>query len=120
MMLQQDKPGDFVLATGESRSVREFVTEAFRAAGVELGWSGSGQDESALIEAMTFESEHLKPGQTVVQVDPNYYRPTEVDSLVGDARKAETELGWTAKTKFAELVRILVESDLGTAGSNRG
>ncbi len=119
MMLQQDEPDDLVLATGESRSVREFVDEAFRVAGIELAWSGSGSEESAVVDTITIDSEHLKAGQTVVQVDPNYYRPTEVDSLIGDASKAERVLGWTAKTRFAELVRIMVESDLAKAGSSR-
>lgn len=111
-MLQQDEPDDFVLATGESRSVREFVDEAFRFAGITLGWQGSGESESARIESLSIETTHLRPGQVVVTVDPNYYRPTEVDSLIGDASKAERVLGWKAETKFTDLVRIMVESDL--------
>jgi GDPmannose 4,6-dehydratase len=119
-MLQQDEPDDFVLATGESRSVREFVDEAFRVAGITLGWKGEGETESAFVESLSIESDHLRPGQTVVSVDPTYYRPTEVDLLIGDPRKAERVLGWKAETKFAELVRIMVESDLRSTGVRRG
>jgi GDPmannose 4,6-dehydratase len=119
-MLQLDEPDDFVLATGESRSVREFVTEAFRVAGIELAWHGTGEGESACIEAVSVRSGHLSAGQVVVAVDPNYYRPTEVDTLLGDARKAERVLGWKAETKFADLVRIMVESDLRASEPRRG
>lgn len=118
-ILQHEIPDDFVLATGESRSVREFVDAAFRAAGVVLGWKGSGEAESGHIESLAFESQRLTPGQVVVVVDPNYYRPTEVDSLIGDATKAERVLGWKAETKFGDLVRIMVESDLKASEHGR-
>lgn len=118
-VLQQDQADDFVLATGESHSVREFVDAAFNAAGIQLEWQESGPDEKAHIASMEFETEFLSLGQTVVEVDPTYYRPTEVDSLIGDASKAERVLGWKASTKFSELVRIMVESDLAKSAIGR-
>jgi len=103
MMLQQDEPRDYVIATGETHSVREFVEEAFLNVGIRLEWHGSGVDEVG-IDAQT--------GKELVAVDPWYYRPTEVDILVGDASKAREELGWSPSVGFKELVRIMVEHDL--------
>jgi GDPmannose 4,6-dehydratase len=106
LMLQQDAPDDFVIATGESHSVREFVEMSFREVGVDLTWEGSGVDEKGV---------DLKTGKTWVSIDPRYFRPTEVDWLEGDASKAKQELGWEPRVKFDELVKMMVREDLKEA-----
>jgi GDPmannose 4,6-dehydratase len=103
LMLQNDKPDDFVLATGEAHSVREFIEEAFRVAGFEIYWEGRGLEE---------KGRDAKTGKVLVEVSPEFYRPAEVDVLVGDYSKAKRILGWEPKTTFKELVRIMVEEDL--------
>jgi GDPmannose 4,6-dehydratase len=103
-IVQHDTPDDFVLATGETRSVREFVERAFAEVGTDVVWHGEGVDEIGL---------DRRTGRTLVQVDPNYFRPTEVDILIGDAAKAERELGWRATTSFDELVREMIREDVG-------
>jgi GDPmannose 4,6-dehydratase len=106
-MLQQDQPGDYVLATGETHSVREFATLAFAEAGVELDWQGEGVGETARDQ---------QSGAVVVRIDPRYFRPTEVDLLIGDASKAKRVLGWAPRTTFRELVAKMVRSDCREAG----
>ncbi|MBN2028704.1 GDP-mannose 4,6-dehydratase [bacterium] len=101
-MLQLDEPEDFVIATGESYSVREFVDLAFKEIGMELEWEGKGNGERGI---------EKKSGQVRVAVDTKYFRPTEVDFLVGDCSKAKQKLGWDPQVKFAELVKIMVEAD---------
>lgn len=104
LMLQHDKPEDFVIATGESHSVREFTTLAFREVGIELRWEGQGVDEKGI---------DMKTGRIVVEVDPKYFRPAEVDQLLGDPTKARKILGWNPhKTCFMELVSLMVRNDL--------
>ena len=103
LMLQQDKPDDFVIATGKTTSVREFVEFAFECIGVQLEWCGEGVSEKG-IDSQT--------GKTIVEIDPRYYRPSEVDLLWGDPRKAEAKLGWKAKTDVRELCRMMVAYDL--------
>ena len=102
-ILQADEPGDFVLATGETRSVREFVELAFTEVGRSIEWRGKGVEEIGVDKAS---------GKTLVQIDPTYFRPTEVDLLIGDASKARAKLGWAPKTPFAQLVKEMVASDL--------
>jgi len=102
LMLQQAKAEDYVIASGEQHSVREFVTLAARLLGIELGWRGAGVDEHA-IDKLT--------GRTMVRVDPRYFRPTEVDTLLGDATKARRQLGWRAEVGFEALVSEMVEAD---------
>ena len=102
-ILQHDKPDDFVLATEETHSVREFVELAFHHVGKTIEWQGSGIDEKGL-DAST--------GKVLIEIDERYFRPTEVEFLLGDASKARKELGWKAKIKFTELVKEMVESDL--------
>ena len=118
LMLQQDVAEDFVIATGEQHSVREFVELAFAHAGIELRFEGTGVDERAVVAA-TWEAGGLvpacAPGTEVVSVDPRYFRPTEVDSLLGDARKARDKLGWAPRTGFPELVAEMVREDLDLA-----
>lgn len=120
-ILQHDTPEDFVLATGETQTVREFTAEAFGSIGITLDWAGEGSDEEGTIasidksrfeQAVGASSDHLSTGQSVVSVDPNYFRPTEVDLLIGDASKAERMLGWKAETTFRELVHLMVSADL--------
>ena len=106
-ILQADAPDDFVLATGETRSVREFVELAFAEVGRTIEWRGKGVDETGI---------DRKSGKTVVRIDPVYFRPTEVDLLIGDASKAREKLGWKPKTPFAQLVKEMVASDLATPG----
>jgi GDPmannose 4,6-dehydratase len=105
LMLQQEKPQDFVIATGVQHSVREFVKRCAELLELELTWQGSGVDEKALD----------KDGNVIVGVDPRYFRPSEVETLLGDPGKACRELGWTPKTSFDELVREMVEADLKSA-----
>ena len=103
LMLQQDKPEDFVIATGEQHTVREFCTLAFKYAGIELEWNGEGLEEKGIDK---------NTGKVLVEVDPKYFRPAEVQTLLGDPTKARTVLGWNPrKTSFDELVRLMVESD---------
>jgi GDPmannose 4,6-dehydratase len=105
-ILQADAPDDFVLATGETRSVREFVELAFAEVGRAIEWRGRGVDETGV---------DGKSGKTVVRIDPTYFRPTEVDLLIGDASKAREKLGWKPKTPFAQLVKEMVAGDLEIA-----
>ncbi|WP_120499686.1 GDP-mannose 4,6-dehydratase [Roseovarius sp. EL26] len=105
LMLQQDTPEDFVIATGQQYSVREFVTRAAEGLDMKLTFEGEGLDEVARDET----------GRVVVKVDPQYFRPAEVETLLGDASKAREKLGWTPETPFEELVREMVESDLAEA-----
>ena len=101
-MLQVDEPEDFVLATNTAHTIREFVVEAFRVLGEEIEWHGKGEDEKGFLKSS---------GREVVGIDPRYFRPTEVDLLIGDYSKAKEKLGWEPKTGFRELVRIMVEAD---------
>jgi GDPmannose 4,6-dehydratase len=103
LILQQQKPDDYVLATGESHSVREFVELAFAEAGIAIKWDGKGPEEQGICN---------KTRRTLVKIDPRYFRPTEVDTLVGDAAKARKQLGWKPKVKFSDLVREMVATDL--------
>ena len=137
-ILQHKKAEDFVLATGQTNTVREFVNHSFNHLGVELEWRGMGVNERGVIKSVDFEkakslieftrnsklykfdfTTKLKKGQTVVKVNPNYYRPTEVDLLIGNPAKAKKLLGWKAKTKFEDLVKIMVKSDMDKV-LNRG
>ncbi len=111
LMLQQAKPEDFVLATGITTTIREFVKMTFAELGVELGFNGNDDAEEGYVVKNT-GNYNLKEGQVVVKVDPKYYRPTEVDLLIGDPTKAMTKLGWKPKYDLAALVKEMVESDL--------
>jgi GDPmannose 4,6-dehydratase len=111
-ILQQDKPEDFVIATGITTSVREFVTMAFREIGVTVVFRGNGVEEKGYVAACDNNEYYLAPGKVVVAVDPAYFRPTEVDLLIGDATKARMRLGWEPATPLSTLVREMVEADL--------
>ena len=131
LMLQQDQPDDYVIATGKQYSVRDFVVAAAREIGIELKWEGYGANEVGIVESVTSmpavtaargggdkisELAHrLLAGTPIVRVDPKYFRPAEVETLLGDASKAKTQLGWTAKTDFASLVKEMMQADLEAA-----
>jgi len=111
MMLQQDEPEDFVIATGITTTVRDFIRLTFKELGAELEFKGKGKDEKGFIITCD-EKFSFKPGQEVVAVDSNYFRPTEVDLLIGDATKAKEKLGWQPKYTLQEMVREMVDYDL--------
>ena len=116
LMLQQDKPEDFVIASGVQYSVRDFVNAAAGELGIRLRWRGKGVKEVAVVDAGSrAKSGTPKNGQAVVRVDPRYFRPTEVDSLLGDARKARRKLGWKPRISFKSLVAEMVREDLKAA-----
>jgi GDPmannose 4,6-dehydratase len=124
LMLQQTQPQDYVIATGEQHSVREFITRACALLGIDIEWRGSGVDEVAVVTANRALSEAdaalgPKPGTVIVRVDPRYFRPTEVDTLLGDPTKAREQLGWVPRTSFAELVDEMVSSDFELAKKDR-
>jgi len=102
LMLQQDKPEDFVIATGETHSIREFIEEAAKELEIELEWKGEGLNEVGI---------NKETGKEIIKINPRYFRPTEVDLLLGDPTKAKEKLGWEAKTKFKDLVKLMVKSD---------
>jgi GDPmannose 4,6-dehydratase len=101
-MLQQDKPDDYVMATGENHTIREFAELAFQELDIAIKWQGKGKNESGI---------DVKTGKKIIGIDEKYYRPTEVNQLLGDATKAKKELGWEPKTPFKELVKIMAQSD---------
>lgn len=114
LMLQQEQPEDYVIATGVQYSVRQFVSQAAQELGISIEWSGEGVDEVGIVSVAPSDSK-VKPGQKIVAVDPRYFRPTEVETLLGDPSKAKQKLGWVPKTSFAELVREMVAEDLKIA-----
>jgi len=127
-ILQYSQPEDFVLATGETRTVREFCIEVFRNIGIEIEWRGKGENEIGVVASVNKEKIEeilsqndiktydknisVKTGQTIISINKSYYRPTEVDLLIGNPAKAKELLGWEAKTTFKELARLMIESDL--------
>ena len=118
LMLQQNRAADYVIASGAQHSVRHFVEAAAAEIGIEVEWNGTGVEEEGFVSAVhgtsddSGDSRAPRPGQVIVKVDPRYFRPTEVDSLLGDAGKAQRELGWRPTTTFAELVREMVQAEL--------
>src|SRR5262245_30602777 len=109
-ILQCPEPDDYVLATGETHSVREFVEKAFAQIGVRIVWQGAGVDEKGV---------DARSGRVLVQIDPRYFRPTEVDLLIGDPSKARSKLGWQHRVSFDELVSEMVAADLKAVGGER-
>jgi len=106
LMLQQEKPDDYVMATGITTTVRDFITKAFYEAGIELTWEGSGVDE---------KGRDRSTGKVLVEVDPRYFRPAEVELLIGDPTKAITKLGWKPRVSLDELITMMVQADLKEA-----
>jgi GDPmannose 4,6-dehydratase len=130
-ILQHNEADDFVLATGDTRTVREFAEVTFRELGIEIDWKGNGAEEKGFVKSINWKTaetligkgkedlklnydftKNLKTGDVIVSIDPNYYRPTEVDLLIGNPAKAEKVLGWKAKTKFEDLVKLMIKSDM--------
>ena len=102
LMLQQDKPTDYVLATGKNHSIREFCELAFKELNIQIEWKGKGEDEIGV---------NAQTGKQLIGIDEKYYRPTEVEQLLGDASKAKEELGWEPKISFEELVKLMIHAD---------
>lgn len=114
LILQQNEPDDYVLATGETHSVREFAELTFKELGIEIDWIGKGVNEKGYVKSIFdngYELKNIKKDKIVIEVDPRYFRPTEVDILIGDATKAKQKLGWQPKTTFKELVKIMTKAD---------
>jgi len=115
LMLQQEKPEDFVIATGKQYSVREFVNFAAQELGIQMRWEGEGEKEVGIVDAIQTGNSEMKVGDTIVRIDPRYYRPTEVETLLGDPKNAKEKLGWTPKISFQELVSEMMQYDLEEA-----
>jgi len=115
LMLQQTQPEDFVIATGVQYSVRQFVSFAAKELGVTMAFSGEGEQEVGVVTAVEGDLAQCKVGDVIVRVDPRYFRPTEVETLLGDPSKAKQKLGWTPKTSLAELVSEMVQADYAAA-----
>ncbi len=123
LILQQEKPEDFVIATGVQHSVREFCYYAFKHVGIELEFMGEGADEKGIIKSLdpnlNTPNSNLKPGDVLIEVSPDFYRPTDVVNLWGDPSKAKKKLGWNPnKTSFEELVKIMVDSDMAKVAAD--
>lgn len=117
LILQQDNPGDFAIGSGESHSVKEFTEKAFSSAGVEIEWKGEGAETKGVVKSLTDKAgRQIKTGDVIIEIDPRYFRPTEVDSLLADAGKAKEILDWQPRVSFDELVKIMVDADLEEAG----
>lgn len=119
LILQQDSPDDYVVGTGKSYSVRQFVEKAFQYAGVEIEWSGKGVNEKGIISSLSScltSASTLSIGDVIVEIDPKYFRPTEVEYLKADITKARTILGWEPRTTFDELIKIMVDYDMKVLG----
>lgn len=115
LMLQQEQPEDFVIATGNTTAVRDFVKMAFNEAGIELSFTGEGAEEKATVAACNNPEYQLPVGKTVVAIDPEYFRPTEVDLLIGNPAKAKAKLGWEPRISLPELIKEMVVCDLAAA-----
>lgn len=117
LMLQQETPDDYVVGTGESYSVREFINTAFAYSGVEIEWTGDGIDTKGIVKSCESRwSDRLTPGEVLIEIDPRYFRPTEVDYLKADISKARRQLGWEPRVTFQDLVQVMIDYDLLQAG----
>ena len=115
LILQQDTPGDYVMGTGETHSVREFVEHALEYAGIEIEWQGKEVEEKGIVKSAPSDYP-VKAGDVIIEIDPRYFRPTEVEFLLADATRSREKLGWHPEVTFKELVRIMVDSDMVHAG----
>ena len=117
LMLQQDGPDDYAVGTGESRSVKDFLEEVFNYVGIEIEWRGEGIDRKGIVRSLSSAlTPALKVGDVIIEIDPRYFRPTEVDFLQADISKARRKLGWSPRTTFDELVKIMVDYDMKLIG----
>ena len=112
MILQAEEPEDWVIATGVTTTVRDFVRLAFREVGIELEFKGKGVEEKAYVTACNLKEFKVKIGKEVLSIDPTYFRPTEVDLLIGDPSKAKNKLGWVPEHNIASLVKHMMQSDV--------
>jgi GDPmannose 4,6-dehydratase len=112
LMLQQERPDDYVIATGTTTAVRDFIKMAFSEVGIEIEFKGKGVDETGFVKRASDAQYSFSPGQEIVAVDPRYFRPTEVEILMGDPSKAKRELGWEPRYDLSSLVHEMVEADL--------
>ena len=116
LMLQQDKPEDFVIATGVQYTVREFIQKSAKQLGITLKFEGKAEGEKAIVEKIEgVQAPALKVGDVILQIDPNYYRPTEVETLLGDPTKAKEKLGWVSEITLDQMIKEMVASDLEKA-----
>lgn len=119
LMLQQDEPDDYVVGTGESHSVKEFIQEAFGYGGIEIEWKGEGAGQTGVVRSLSSNlqsSAAISVGDILIEIDPKYFRPTEVDFLLADISKAKKQLGWEPKVTFKDLVKIMVDCELKHLG----
>lgn len=119
LILQQEQPEDFVIATGVTTTVRDLVIMAFAEVGIEIFFEGTGTEERGYVKSCSDKRYFVKPGTQVIAIDPSYYRPTEVDLLIGDASKAKQKLGWQPKYTLQQMVKEMVKSDLETCKMSR-
>lgn len=115
LMLQQETPDDFVIATGVQYSVRQFIEHGAAELGIKMRWEGEAEAEIGIVDALDNPVVQVKPGHVLVRIDPRYYRPTEVETLLGDPSKAKEKLGWVPRTTFSELVSEMIQGDLEIA-----
>ncbi len=123
MILQQDEPDDFVIATGKNHSIREFIDKTFKELGVKIAFKGEGTEEVGIVESfdsqklkeLGIEGTHIQVGDQIIEVDPSYFRPTEVDELIGDSTRARKELNWQPRYSFDDLVQEMTRADLEKA-----
>jgi len=117
LMLQQDEPDDYVIGTGESHSVKEFVEKAFSYVGIELEWKGKGIEQKGIVKSVASKWSHiLKTGDVIIEIDSKYFRPTEVECLQADITKARKKLGWEPRITFEELIKIMTDYDMKMVG----
>ncbi|MFA4920356.1 MAG: GDP-mannose 4,6-dehydratase [Thermodesulfovibrionales bacterium] len=117
LMLQQDEPDDYAVGTGESRSVKDFLEKVFNYVGIEIEWRGEGIDRKGIVRSLSSAlNPALKVGDVIIEIDPRYFRPTEVDFLQADISRARQKLGWAPRTTFDELVKIMVDYDMKLIG----
>jgi GDPmannose 4,6-dehydratase len=117
LMLQQEEPDDYAVGTGESRSVKDFLEKVFDYVGIEIEWRGEGIDRKGIVRSLSYAlNPALKVGDVIIEIDPRYFRPTEVDFLQADISKARRKLGWAPRTTFDELVKIMVDYDMKLIG----
>jgi GDPmannose 4,6-dehydratase len=114
-ILQHHIADDFVIATGEQHTVREFCELAFKEAGIDLAWEGSGLDEKGIVVQALASQKHINNGDAVIEIDPRYFRPTEVENLLGNPEKAKRELGWKPESTFPGLIKEMIQKDMKIA-----
>jgi GDPmannose 4,6-dehydratase len=118
-MLQQDVPDDYVIGTGESHSAGEFVEKAFNYVGIDIEWKGTGVGKKGIIRSLISTlTSTLHVGDTVIKIDPRYFRPTEIEELIADSTKAKKKLNWHPRVTFKDLVKIMVDADMRSIGLN--